>query len=299
MLNKRPIFIVSISFSGTNILLNLLLSHPNVCVPRGETLQVFIGRGEESLQTRFGKLLRYLPIVFTEGYHVLSENLWKPRSPLNTFTKIYIDKVLYAEKLKTHLPGMNLYKTENVKYTLDEIAKARILCKNQNGLIFMSTHFAEMYPDATFIALVRNGLAVCEGHIRRGDDLVEFAANYERGYQQIILDSQRISNFHIIRYEDIITNPLDLLREIYDLADLDINQVKKIRLESKKVIGKDGKHNYFHGTNRKQVIWYEQTKLRTHFRTDVNRNQIDRLNEVQKSKIISLCKDSLEYFDYL
>ena len=42
MKNKQPIFIAGLMLSGTNILLNLLRSHPYVCSPRGETFEVFI-----------------------------------------------------------------------------------------------------------------------------------------------------------------------------------------------------------------------------------------------------------------
>ena len=45
MLNKRPIFIIGFARGGTNIILNLLRSHPDVCSPRGETDQVFRGKG--------------------------------------------------------------------------------------------------------------------------------------------------------------------------------------------------------------------------------------------------------------
>ena len=47
MFNQKPIFIVAFARGGSNILLNLLRSHPEVCSPRGETHEVFRGKGDD------------------------------------------------------------------------------------------------------------------------------------------------------------------------------------------------------------------------------------------------------------
>ena len=44
-----------------------------------------------------------------------------------------------------------------------------MLSKNGTGTVFATDLLAKMYPDATFIALIRNGLAICEGFTRRGE----------------------------------------------------------------------------------------------------------------------------------
>ena len=298
MINKKPIFIVCFARGGSNILLNLLLSHPDVCVPRGETQQVFQGGGQ-SFYIRIVKLLRYSPILILEKSNIMSAHKWELRSPFSPFTRKQIDRILYYDKMKALKLGQNLYKTEGIKNTLDEIKNARILCKNINGLIFLSNEFYAMYPDGTFIALLRNGLAVCEGHIRRGEDLVRIATNYEKGCQQIIYDFQHIPNYHIIRYEDIIANPTETLKKIYNLCKLDFALVKKIRLQTKKVIDKTGKHQFVHNKKSKQTIWYKPNNFMQHFIKDVNETQINRLSDKDKTTILQICKNSLQYFDYI
>ena len=300
MLVKKPIFIVAFAHGGSSLLLNLIRSHPNVLgIGSAETQQVFKGTSRESLQTRFAKLLRYLPILLAERYHVFSVNRWEPRPAFNSFTKKQIDKVLYYEKLSGCDQRQYLYKTENEIYTLAEIYKSRLVFKNLDGLIFLSAEFAKMYPDGTFIALVRNGLAVCEGHLRRGHKLKDIAHNYEKACKQIIIDSQKIPNYHIVRYEDIMTKPYDMLKRIYQLSNLDIGLVKKIRLKTTKVITKSGKTEYVHGTRMKQAIWYEINNFDKHFRPNTNIHQIKRLSKKQKSIIIEIAKSSLENFNYL
>jgi len=300
MLNKNPIFIVAFSRGGSNILLNFLRSHPHVCSPRGETQEVFKGKGKvEPFQARLDKAINYLPIRALQKEDIFSLDLWKKREAVGQFKKFLIDRILYKEKLKALDPSQNYYKAENLPYALEEIKESRLLCKNLDGLIFLTDMFYEMYPDATFIALVRNGLAVCEGHIRRGADSADIARKYEMGCQKIIEDSRQLPNYHVIRYEDIIANPEKCLERICFWADLDLSLVNKIRMETKPVIQANGQHSYVHGKNRKTLVWYDRDKFWTHFVEDANENQINRLTAAETKTILRCASGSLKFFSYI
>ena len=230
MLNTHPIFLVGFARGGTNIVLNFLRSHPDVCCPRGELTQVFKGQRSEPYHTRFVKLLRYSPILVAEKRDIFGAWLWEDRPAFSSFTKNRIDNILYHERFGALLPSENLYRYENIKYTFEQLAQARLFCKNLNGLIFISRNLAEMYSDATFIGLVRNGFAVCEGHIRRRRySANEIAMYYQRGCQRLIEDSQRIKNFHIFRFEDVIEHPVELLKKIYMVSELELQKVNKLK----------------------------------------------------------------------
>lgn len=300
MRNKRPIFIVSFAYGGSNILLNLLRSHPEVCSPRGELNEVFKGKLEEPVTTRIAKNLRYLPVVLAEGGDIFGFNNWNDRKPFKKSSQKRIDDIFFKEKLWARDETQNLYKTENVKYTDKEIAESRLLNKNLDGLIFVSRELAKMYPDAVFFGLVRNGFAVCEGHLRRGYDFETIARNYGRGVQRMIEDSKVIPNYHMIRYEDILEKPQEMLREIYRLAGLETAALNgKVRLQVKKVITKDGKHETVDNMKWKEVVWLGVDEFQRQFRGDSNDNQIKRLTEEQKNIIIKYSGDSLRQFGYL
>ena len=299
MLNRKPIFIVAFAYGGSNILLNLLRSHPEVCSPRGETNEVFMGKIDEPLAARWAKRLRYFPCVVAERKNIFSWRNWQPRRPLKAFTQRVVDRILFDEKLRARDGSQNLYKYENVEYTEEEINSARLLCKSLDGLIYLTTEFARMYPDATFLALVRNGLAVCEGHIRRGHKVEEIARNYENACRVMIEHSRTIPNYHLIRYEDLIAQPLETLKKIYEWAGLDLGLVKKVRLQAKRVLEKDGSHKIILNRDFKEVIWYDLDEFGKHFRKDTNKNQIERLTEDQKAVILHTCRSSLEHFGYL
>ncbi len=299
MLNKRPIFITAFAYGGSNILLNLLRSHPDVCSPRGELNEVFKGRLEEPMRTRIVKMLRYLPCMLAEGRDIFRFNSWEPRRPFKSFTQKQVDKILFDDKLRATGTNQNKYKSENELYTKEEIAQARLLSKNLDGLILCSIEFSRMYPDAVFFGLVRNGYAVSEGHLRRGHKVEKIAKHYDVGCKQMLEDVKRIPNYHIIKYEDIIADPLASLKKIYQLAGLDIGKVKKVRLEAKKVIEADGSHQVVQKRGWKDLVWYPLEEFPKHFRADANENQIKRLTQEQKDAITRLAEPSLRHFGYL
>ena len=166
MLNQEAIFVNGFSRGGTTILTNLLASHPDVCLI-GETHHVFKGhRITDSPWRVISKCLRHdAPILVGHGQDFFSPRLIKPRKSLSQWAQKRIDRILYREKLRSQHPLLNRYKSADAEYTPDELLQARLLCKNIDGMVYANDAFAEMYPDATFLGLVRNGLAVCEGHL--------------------------------------------------------------------------------------------------------------------------------------
>ncbi len=298
MRNERPIFLVGFSRGGTNLVLNLLRSHPDVCSPRGETHEVFRGKPTEPWPVRRAKWLRALPIRLREGRDVFDPGDWTPRAALHPRSCRRIDAILWAEKLRAREPGQNRWKSPGVAYTPDEIAAARLLCKNVDGLVRLSGELARIWPDATFLALVRNGFAVCEGQARRGADLAQAASRYELGCRTLAADAERLPNFHVLRYEDLVAAPQEGLKRLYQAADLDIGRVEKLRLETKPVIDVDGEHRIALGGEAKRMLWYDLDDFARHFRTDANANQRARLSPEDEACIAERCDWSLGRFGY-
>jgi hypothetical protein len=85
---------------------------------------------------------------------------------------------------------------------------------------------------------MRNGLALCESYLRRNISRtpIEAARIYNYITTRIIEYSQKYSNFHIIKFEDVLTNPNKTAEQVYSLAALDSAKVDKIRLKDKRNI---------------------------------------------------------------
>ena len=296
MRNRRPVFVVGFARGGTNLVLNLLRSHPDLASPRGETHEVFRGKASEPAAVRRAKRLRYRPIVWLEGRDVFDASDWSPRPPLRAASRFWIDRLLFAEKLRAREPGQNLWKTEGVAYTQRELRRARLLCKNVNGLIRVSGEFSRIFPDAHFIGLVRDGYAVCEGHRRRGIPLLEAARHYEIGCRQLAEDALGIPRFRLFRYEDLVTSPRQALADLCEAAGVDPGLVSRVRLETKPVVGAGGAPEA--ETGAKRLGWYGLDEFASRFRRDANANQRARLSAAETAEIREACAWSLERFGY-
>ena len=110
MRNRRPIFLVGLSRAGTNLVLNLLRSHPEVCSPRGETHEVFRGKPTEPRGARAAKRLRALPIRLLQGRDPFHAGDWTPRRPWHPLTCRTVDRVLFGEKLRARDDSQNRWK---------------------------------------------------------------------------------------------------------------------------------------------------------------------------------------------
>jgi hypothetical protein len=298
MRNRRPIFLLGFARGGTNLVLNLLRSHPEVCSPRGETHEVFRGKPTEPAAVRRAKRLRALPIRLLERRDVFDAGDWTPRPRLRALSRRWIDRILHAEKLRAREDGQNRWKAEGVEYTAEELARARLLCKNVNGLILCSRALAGIWPDASFVALVRDGRAVCEGQVRRGLTLAEAARRYEIGCRAIARDAEALPHYHVLRYEDLVASPQETLKRLYEAVDLELDAVPKLRLETKGVIDVDGVHRIVLGAGEKRLLWYDRNDFGRHLRRDANVNQLARLSDAEKEQIAVRCAWSLAHFGY-
>lgn len=306
----RPIFIVAFTRGGSNILLNLLRSHPDVVAVRGELQQVFRGAGEEPVWTRLAKRLRYLPILLGERRHVLGVGDWSERGPFGRLTAGTLDRVLHDEPLRARSASENRYISESVEYSREQIARARPVVKNVDGLIMLSRHLARVFPDATFVGLVRNGYAVCEGQVRRGVPLEHAARHYALGVQRMEEDARELKRFALLRYEDLIDPASDTLIRLLDHCELADDRLDRIRLETKAVMSATGEHSLEHhsqaasaragkrSTGTKRLVWYEREAYMHHFVADANTHQIARLTREQIALVRSIAGSEMDRHDY-
>ena len=296
MLNKNPIFINGFQRGGTNILLNLIGSHPEVCFIDGETHQVFTGRTSQPIKKWFNKLT-YAPVLIAERDHLFSINRSAEPAMPASFMLRYIDMVFYLSKLTA--ARYNVQADSSTK-SVKELAGSRMLGKNVNGIIFTSAMLHKMYPQATFIGLIRNGLALCEGFVRRGITADKFGRLYQNVCDQMLRDVERLPNYRIIRFEDLIANPTAVMEAIYDAARLDKTAVTQFRLQAKASMGQDGvRRNTFDAQKHKELRWFQLDEINGYFRQDVNDNQIARLSDKDKHLFLSHAQQAMAHFGYV
>ena len=295
MLNRAPIFVNGFSFGGTNMITNLLASHPEVCWLSGETHEVFYSKPRKKLD-KWVRRFFYLPVQVSSGRHVFGRECLEERSPLSKLMMRYVDLYFFMDKLST---DRNEYKSEDVRYLREEVKNCRFLAKNVNGVVLAGSQFSRIYPDATFLALVRNGLALCEGYVRRGWTAEEAGRLYETVCQKMIQDSQTIPNYHILKFEEMVSDPVGFMKNIYAYSDLDFAKVQKVRLQAKKSMNEDGTRSYtFGGSKDRETHWFTMEELRNYVRKGVNENQIDRLSPQDRDAFLKQARRSMEILGY-
>lgn len=298
MLNRKPIFIHGFARGGSNIIMNLLLSNPGICLSNGETDKVFKGTKWDSTWGTAKKRLFYdYPICLLTGQNLFSQTNLQRRKHIPDYLKTYIDQILYRGRYIAMVDTHNRYKSENIEYTKEELKDCRLLTKGLGGIVFTVDMFGEMYSDATFLGLVRNGFALCEGFVRRGFDPKDVGDMYKTVATHIIKSAAERVNYHLYYYEDMVENPLEFMEKIYTATGLDSGEINKVRLQSKGIMQADGKRVHLKGRDR-EVFWHEKANLHKFIKNNINQNQIQQLKQKDKDKFLSVAGGVMEELGY-
>lgn len=306
---NSPIFLVSFARGGSSMLLNMLRSHPEICSPTGELQEVVLGKKitHESPIRIIDKRLRSRELRRSLGKEFFSISNWCKRN--NTLNMSLVNKLIDIfdyEKLRATSETQNKYKSDGLLYTSDEILRSRTLVKLLNGLIFSSEVFCKTFPNADFIALIRNPYAVIEGHVRRGYDLESICHNVNNSLLEINKLNIKYNKFNIIKFEDLIINPKNTLEEVFNLCNIDASSLDKIRHVEKRSMRKDGKRKNnnerfiqrFLPNHYQSLEWNPLSDYGKSFFADINENQIKNLSSQQIETIGSICSESIGIFDY-
>ena len=295
VMEDSVIFVNGFQRGGTNILVNLLASHPKVGWIT-ETHQIFYGDEWSSPTSKWGKRILSAPIVLATGQHIFWINQLDDRKPLIKPLAKYVD---WRMKSSARDEIEKNYANVNQTNGTDQ-ASVIPLYKNVNGVVLATRLFLNLYPQSSFIGLVRDGLALCEGFMRRGWTVERFGKMYARVCNQMIEESKWMPRYHILRFEDILDNPAAAIEEAYEWLGLEMLPGMKFRLQSKRSMDKNGQRSYlFGGEKDREVFWFPMEELKEHLRPDVNQNQIAQLSKQDKEVCLDLIREPMEYFGYL
>lgn len=292
MLNKAPIFLNCFSRGGSNILWNIFLTHPDVCSPIRETLEIF-----RTGMTR-PQMAGYKLTLLSRQPRLLDQWNLEERPPVPKAAQNYFDCELHEWKMKTLEDPEMKFKNETEVYTREEVEKARLVAKNNNGTILLTPMLCEMYPDVTFIALARDPFALYESFKRRQiiPDVEKFAAFYQRIAGKMLEDAEKLPNYHLIKFEDVLKEPIAAVKQLYEWTNLDASKVKKLRFKAKPHLQADGSH-----TSELAVghhYWFAPDEVYQILEKDINSLQASRVDEKERETIVQVCGDILQRLNY-
>jgi hypothetical protein len=222
---------------------------------------------------------------------------WKleSRSPISASVARFIDATLFDWKMKTLQDTEMRFKSEHETYTPDEVSAARLALKNNNCLIFLAENFRAIYPEARFLALVRDPQSLYESHKRHktpvGASPEVFARYYALMVGRMQADAARWPDkYHLLRFEDILANPLGAARQVYAWCGLETDKVTKLRFKAKPHMQADGSHRTDYQEGRH--YWFAFDELDNMLDPEVNRHQVSRLTSTETERLLILTRET-------
>ncbi|SKA87689.1 Sulfotransferase family protein [Paucidesulfovibrio gracilis DSM 16080] len=135
--------------------------------------------------------------------------------------------------------------------------------------------------DCRFIALVRDGFAVCEGIRRKaGKDLERAARHWDASCRLLLQHQTQVKHLHIVRYEDLTGQPEQTLAKLADFLELPPQPLQAASRE-KFNVGRT-----VAGTGAENI-------------TDYNAPSLQRLSDQDRETILRHAGDMLHHFGYL
>jgi len=188
---EKPIFIVGCSNSGTKCIFKPLMEHRDVGGLNRELHWLGI---QPNLDGRINRLFALYPCFESNFAHAEVRPMAHGSGPLD-----WQDVEGLIKNFSIIKPGM--------------WKKGKRLVFKDPKLSLRLTWIKRLWPDAIIIAMVRNPWSVVEGIIRRlpvlGDvamnlDVPTATAQWINTNAVLLLDSQKVSDFMWVRYEDLI-----------------------------------------------------------------------------------------------
>lgn len=296
MRNRNPIFLNCFTQGGSNILWNMIVSHPDVCSPKTETHSCF----ENGINLGMNKTKRpwhwiiiswtgIALFLLTLQHRLFDVRNIRPRRLIPGLAERIIDYRLFNAKCLSFDEQGFKFKGPNVLYSTEELAATRFCSKGNNGLVFLNPIYRHMYPTVRFVGMVRHPLALYESWSRR--NVVKTPEEFARFYNALagkMISEQQKGNYKLVTFENLMTHPIEVVRDVYSFLGLDFDESRKLRLKAKKHYRDDGTY----GTDLKegQYYWFSVDEVKSYFGSGVSK-KIKLLNADDIRIVLDLTED--------
>jgi hypothetical protein len=134
----------------------------------------------------------------------------------------------YADGEKTYTEGVRSFAESIYGRVLEKHGKRLFLDKTPRYTMIVDELY-ELFPDAKYILLIRNPLAVLKSELHtyvKGDwpVLASFAPDLVDAPARLVAARERLGEAALeVRYEDLVTSPEDTVRSLCDFLDLEFD----------------------------------------------------------------------------
>jgi len=286
----RLLYLVSgFSRGGTNILWNLVCSHPGV-LSTGFELNEILGPTATDISYFQKGIIESFVIPgikppkricqFVKDRIVLTaeENAKKSWGRMKSSTTFYSDSEIRSLPVCTK--AVNSWSRD----WLFTLLKRNLALKYTPLLRATGTRLLTLY-------LIRDAEAQCNGWMRRGCTAIE-AGRWYRNIVECMLNDyeQRPNEVMFVRFENVLNDPLGTVERTYQFLELQPLQMDEFHLKSKKMLRNDGSHDVVRGFEG-EMMWVSRSDIPGFIDSGVDARQRKHLSVSDRSKLFEMLGD--------
>lgn len=293
-MNDTLIIIAGMSRGGTNLLWNIVQSHPAVIDSYYELNEIF-GR-----KTSIGLF---------EKIRIELEALWGIPTPsvcglVKERLSQFAQKSLREDRFNCEkFPGVYYDPAESESLTVCtklvsawETDPLRKLFKRNDALKYIPL-LERAFSKVKVVFLIRNGLAVAEGWGRRGAAIRTAAwwyGFYVAHYEEYVRKNPDRSM--IVRFEDLLTDPFSTAEHIWHRLKLPEIPLAHLRIAIKPTVRTN--HNVVN-TTEKNKIWINRENWRDYMDVGINEAQLSKISQKDQELFVNMNRGIMARYSYI
>jgi len=291
--NRKLILVAGMARGGTNILWNIVQSHPDVIDSYYELNEIY-GMSKTGIS-----LSEKIAVELSALYGLHTKNV----------EKLTIKRLAQFAKYSFENDKYNRYKFSDELYKKNDFDNLTICTKlvsswekdffrkffRRNDALKYISVLKKSIPNVQIVFLIRNGLAMAESWKRRGSNIQKAAKwyrQYVQFYEEYCLNNPVTSI--LLKFEDITKDPFSVSEIIYKKLGLSPAKLDKLRIALKPTI----KNQSIINTTKKDKVWIDRENYKNILDDDVNNAQMNNLSQDEIDFFIKYNKDILEKYSY-
>lgn len=279
-MTSKAIIINGFARGGTNILWNVMQSHPNICSPICETNEII------EKKSRFPK-----PFV---------RLLKRPYSHKLPVVKHLVRKRLEHCKLLNANHPDNMYKSETLKYSIAEIKASTICLKGvyNPGIddISYSQLLDSIYSPAFHITIIREGFSLCEGWTRRGIQPETTGKLYTSFMKIVARDKEKFVHYALVDFDLLLNHPFEKAEKLFMFCDEKPFALEKLRLKVKRTIDANSRHEARYGQENKKY-WFDKNTISEIINPSISNVQASKITDKERNAFYTHAKEGMQLYE--
>jgi hypothetical protein len=243
--NKKIILITGMSRGGTNIVWNIIQSHPQVVSTERELTAAILDANRLKLRNLLALSL--------------SNPLFR-MPPFKNMVAGWLDNLFFERKRRALKDAYSRQKYDGVFYDADEVENAVLCLKAPNRDMYMADLLQAIYPEVYVVNVIRNGYAICDSWKRRGVTVERSGYLYEHYSRTMLAMEKRLPNVRLWKFEDVLADPFGKAEEFFAFAKLEPLSIPKLRVKSKAIVNESGEVKAAQGATGAKN-WYDRESI--------------------------------------